>query len=141
MLGTQHLHAELRRADWGIKLFGAQLITGLRKAGLARAFYWTDTGTDMLRITVQEDGALWRLQLAGRLEGPWVAETENTWRSAPASSRRVVIDIREVTWIDQAGLRLLHAMNQAGARFVATGVAMEALVEEVTGKPARRRRA
>jgi hypothetical protein len=94
--------------------------------------------TDMLRITVQEDGALWRMQLAGRLEGAWVAETENTWRSSPGSGRRVEIDIREVTWIDQAGLRLLHAMNQAGARFVATGVAMEALVEEITGKPARR---
>ena len=93
----------------------------------------------MLRITVQEDGSLWRLHLAGRLEGAWVAETENTWRSAPGSGRRVEIDIREVTWIDQAGLRLLHSMNHAGARFVATGVAMEALVEEITGKPARQR--
>jgi hypothetical protein len=95
----------------------------------------------MLRITVQEDGPLWRLLLAGRLEGAWVAETENTWRSAPVSGRRVEIDMREVTWIDQAGLRLLQAMNQAGAHFIAKGVAMEALVEEMTGKPARHRRA
>jgi hypothetical protein len=92
----------------------------------------------MLRITVQEDGALWRLLLAGRLEGAWVVETESTWRSAPVSGRRIEIDMREVTWIDQAGLRLLQAMNQAGARFIAKGVAMEALVEEITGKPARR---
>jgi hypothetical protein len=94
----------------------------------------------MLRIEVQADSTLWRLHLAGRLEGAWVAETENTWRSAPGSDIdiRVEIDIREVTWIDQAGLRLLQAMNQAGARFVAKGVALEALVEEITGKPARR---
>ena len=94
----------------------------------------------MLRITVHEDGALWRLHLAGRLEGPWVAETENTWRSAPVSGRRVEIDMRDVTWIDEAGRRLLLAMDQAGARLIAKGVWMEALVEEITGKPAGRRR-
>jgi hypothetical protein len=88
----------------------------------------------MLRITVQEDGAPWRLHLAGRLAGAWVAETENTWRSAPASGRRVEVDLREVTWIDEAGWRLIQAMNQAGACFIAKGVAMEALVEEITGK-------
>ena len=91
----------------------------------------------MLRITVQDD-APWRLQLAGRLEGAWVAETENAWRSAPVSGRRVEVDMREVTWIDEAGRRLLRVMNQAGARFIAKGVAMEALIEEITGKPARR---
>jgi hypothetical protein len=92
----------------------------------------------MLRITVQGGGAPWRLHLAGRLEGAWVAETENTWRSAPVSGRRVEVDLRDVTWIDESGQRLLQAMNQAGASFIAKGVAMEALVEEITGRPARR---
>jgi hypothetical protein len=92
----------------------------------------------MLRITVQEDAVPWRLHLAGRLEGVWVAETENTWRSAPVSGRRVEVDLRDVTWIDESGQRLLQAMNQAGACFIAKGVAMEALVEQITGKPARR---
>ena len=93
----------------------------------------------MLKITVQEDGALWRLQLSGRLAGAWVAETENTWRSAQVSGRRVDVDLREVTGIDEAGRRLLQVMNQAGACFVAKGVAVEALVEEITGKPCRQR--
>jgi len=94
----------------------------------------------MLRITIQEEGTLWRLHLAGRLAGAWVAETENAWRSAPISGGAVEIDIREVTGIDQAGCCLLRAMNEAGARFIAKGVATEALVEEITGKPVRRRR-
>jgi len=94
----------------------------------------------MLRITVQEDGVLWRLHLAGRLDGAWVAETENTWRSAPVSGRRVEVDLRDVTWIDEAGRSLLRGMNQSGAGFIVTGVAMVALVEEITGKPARRGR-
>jgi len=92
----------------------------------------------MLRITIQDDGTLWRLHLSGRLAGAWVAETENTWRTAPVSGRRVEVDLREVKCIDEAGRRLLQAMNQAGARFIAKGVAMDALVEEITGKPVRR---
>jgi hypothetical protein len=96
--------------------------------------------SEMLRITIQEDVTLWRLQLSGRLAGAWVSETENAWRCAPLSGRRVEVDMREVTGIDEAGRSLLQAMNQAGARLVAKGVAMEALVEEITGKPSRRRR-
>jgi hypothetical protein len=94
----------------------------------------------MLRITVQEDGTLWRLHLSGRLAGAWVAETESAWRSAPVSGKRVEIDMTEVTWIDEAGRCLLQAMNQAGACFIAKGVATKALVEEITGKPAHRSR-
>src|ERR1700730_4995830 len=123
-----------------IKPVGVQLITSLRDLASHVRFTGRIPETEMLRITIHEDGALWRLHLAGRLEGAWVAETENTWRSAPVSGKRVEIDLSEVTWIDRAGRCLLQAMNQAGARFIAKGVAMEALVEEITGKPARRRR-
>ena len=91
----------------------------------------------MLRITVQEDSSRLRLHLAGRLVGLWVAETENAWRSAPTSGRQLEIDLKEVTWVDEAGWRLLQAMNQAGAHLIAGGVAIEALVEEIAGKPTR----
>ena len=97
--------------------------------------------TGMLRITLQEDGTLWRLHLAGRLAGAWVAETENTWRTALVSGRRVEIDIKEVTGLDEAGRRLLRTMNQEGARLIAKGLAMKAIVEEITGIPVRHRRA
>jgi len=95
----------------------------------------------MLRITLQEDGTLVRLHLAGRLAGAWIAETENTWHSVAVSGRPIEIDIREVTGIDEAGRCLLRAMNREGARLIAKGLAMEALVEEITGTPVRHRRA
>jgi hypothetical protein len=94
----------------------------------------------MLRITVQNDGTVWRLHLAGRLASVWVDETENIWHSAQPCGKQVEIDMRDVTGIDEAGRRLLRAMNQAGARLIAKGVAMEALVEEITGKRAHRSR-
>jgi hypothetical protein len=95
----------------------------------------------MLRITVYEDATVWRLHLAGRLAGAWVAETENTWRSASAPRRPIEIDMRELTGIDEAGRCLLRVMNQEGARLIAKGLAMEALVEEITGTRVRRSRA
>jgi hypothetical protein len=88
----------------------------------------------MLRITVHQDGGRYRLQLAGKLAGPWVAETENVWRSAPCSGKEIELDMREVTGVDDAGRELLAAMYKVGACFTTQGVAMTALIEEITGK-------
>jgi hypothetical protein len=88
----------------------------------------------MLRITLHQDGRQCRLELSGRFCGPWVAETENVWRSKPCSGKEIELDMREVTGIDDTGRELLIAMHVAGARFVVQGVAMTALIEEITGK-------
>ena len=42
--------------------------------------------------------------------------------------------MREVTGVDHAGRELLAAMHQAGARLIAKGVWMTALIEEITGE-------
>lgn len=92
----------------------------------------------MLRITVYEDAGVCRLKLAGRLGGPWVLETEKAWRSALCSTaKQIEIDMREVTGIDGPGRELLASMHQAGARLVAQGVEMVALVEEISGNQPR----
>lgn len=87
----------------------------------------------MLKITVQQDFASFRMYLAGRLADAWVTETEKTWYSAPSSVKRVEIDMREVTWVDRSGRRLLQAMHNAGAHLITEGVAMTALIEEIQG--------
>ena len=88
----------------------------------------------MLRVTVYDDGRLCRLELAGRLGGPWVAETEHAWRSSSCPDKQIEVDMRQVTAVDGAGRELLWAMHQAGARLVAEGVAMTTLVQEITGE-------
>lgn len=89
----------------------------------------------MLRITVEKVGSLCRLKLAGRLGGPWVPETEKAWRSALCSAtKQIEIDMREITAVDDDGRELLASMHHAGARLVAQGVEMTALVEEIAGK-------
>jgi hypothetical protein len=91
-------------------------------------------GKAMLRITVHQDGGQCRLELAGKLGGPWVAETVNVWLSAHCSGKEIEVDMREVTGVDAAGRELLAAMHKAGVCFTAQGVAMTALIDEITGK-------
>ena len=87
----------------------------------------------MLRITIQEESTYCRLALAGRLEGPWVLETEYAWRSSRRSGRQIELDMRQLTGVDDAGRELLLAMHLAGVRLVVEGVWMKGLVEEITG--------
>src|SRR6266478_2786232 len=88
----------------------------------------------MLRINLHQDGSQSRLELAGKLCGPWVGETERVWRSAEVSSKEIEVDIRALTGIDSAGRELLVAMHHAGARLIAKGVWMTALIEEIIGE-------
>jgi hypothetical protein len=81
----------------------------------------------MLRITNAEQ----KLVLHGQLAGPWVAELKAAWDS----SLRVV-DLTEVTFVDEAGARVLCAMKEAGVRFVARGVDTKHLLEDLNRKTA-----
>lgn len=89
----------------------------------------------MLRVMVHENETLCRLELAGRLVGPWVVETDRAWRSSSCSGKQIEIDVRGLTAIDDSGRELLAAMHAAGARLIVEGVWMKALVEEITGRP------
>lgn len=84
----------------------------------------------MLRVTQHDEAGTWRLQLEGKLAGAWTEEAERIWDSAPVGTPRHV-DLRGLTCADETGRRLLHRMQREGARFVAEGVVMKALVEEL----------
>ena len=88
----------------------------------------------MLRITVREDEKKGRIEAAGKIGGPWLAELENTWRSVQAPAREIEIDLKDVTGVDDAGRELLERMHRAGARLVARGVMMKALLDEIAGR-------
>ncbi len=84
----------------------------------------------MLRITVHEEDAQWQMKLEGKLCGAWVAETDSAWKTAPINKTRL-IDLRGVTSMDDAGKRLLCAMNRAGAKFETSGVEMNCLASDI----------
>jgi hypothetical protein len=78
----------------------------------------------MLRVAYSDtaDGQRWTL--CGRLAGPWVDELRSLWtlvrQRAPRA--RALVDLREVTFIDESGEGLLAEMELSGVEFVAAGV-------------------
>ena len=85
----------------------------------------------MLRITIHEDDKVCRLELAGRLEGPWVAETESAWCASLHADRKIEVDLRQLTGVDDAGRDLLAAIHRAGACLIVEGVWLMALIGEL----------
>jgi hypothetical protein len=83
---------------------------------------------------VHQDTTHCRLDLAGRLCGPWVGETERAWHLATCSGKQIEVDLREITGVDGAGRALLAAMHGAGARLIADGVWMRTLLEDIAAK-------
>ena len=92
----------------------------------------------MLRITIHDTPSELRLRLEGRLAGPWVREVELCCQTAQSTlrDRSLVVDLREVDFVDAAGERWLAAMYQRGAKFLASSALTRHLVRQITGGPA-----
>lgn len=87
----------------------------------------------MLRITIADTATEQRWVVHGRLTEPWVSELRSTWESSDAVRRgkACVIDLNEVTFIDERGEDVLLEIAREGARFVAGGVYTKQVVEHL----------
>ena len=97
----------------------------------------------MLRISYLNTGAEQRWKLCGQLAGAWVDELRSCWQFARTTAPRAsaVLDLSDVTFIDEAGERLLADMRTAGAEFLAAGVETRHLLDNLKAngeKPLRR---
>jgi anti-anti-sigma regulatory factor len=89
----------------------------------------------MLKITVHDAADPFRLELEGRLAGPWVCELEHCWHTAKASQPhgRLSVDLTGVTFIDQAGRYLLRLMHRDGVHLVASGLMLQDILDHIRG--------
>ena len=89
----------------------------------------------MMKIQARETGGEWILQVQGRLAGAYVPELETCWKQARASrpGRKIALDLKNVTCVDQAGRYLLEVMHVDGVRFVGAGLALEDVLKQVMG--------
>ena len=74
------------------------------------------------------------LKLEGRLAGPWVAELDRLWaQTSPArGERKIVLDLRQTTYADGKGIRMLRTIYRAtGAELVTASPWTQYLAEEV----------
>jgi|SRR5580700_10041277 hypothetical protein len=88
----------------------------------------------MLRIYYSQQ---WTL--CGQLAGPWVQELRSCWEHArrAAAGSSAVVDLSDVTFIDENGERLLAEMRSAGVEFNATGVETKHLVQNLKSRGER----
>ncbi len=89
-----------------------------------------------MRITAKDNPRALTFRLEGRLEGPWVRELEQCWRSMLDSASRptVCVDLTDVTYIDAAGKARLAEMHEQGAQFIAGDCVTKAVVDEIVGR-------
>ena len=88
----------------------------------------------MLRITVEENPQEITFKLEGRLAGPWAAELDRLWEETAPSleKRKLSLDLRETTFADASGIRVLKAIySQTGATILAGTPWTQYLAEEV----------
>ena len=71
------------------------------------------------------------LQVSGRLTAGWVPELEQCWQSV--GKKHISVDLRGVTFIDESGTRLLRRMHREGATFLAEGLLVREVVNQITG--------
>ena len=87
----------------------------------------------MLRITINETPTENRWILQGRLVGLWVSELRRSWKKTRRTdnNRKCIVDLNEVTFIDKKGERLLRTMSKEGAQFIATGIYIKHVLDQL----------
>jgi ABC-type transporter Mla MlaB component len=87
----------------------------------------------MLRITRFDSPTEQRLILEGRLTEPWIAGLNCQWEETRLThpERKFVVDLRGVMRIDSGGEFALMLMKIEGAEFLASGIRIRQLVEDL----------
>ena len=87
----------------------------------------------MLKITITETLTEKRWILQGRLVGPWVGELRKSWKKTQRdqSGRTSILDLKDVTFLEKDAEKLLHAMSKKGTQFVAEGIYIKHVLEQL----------
>ena len=73
------------------------------------------------------------MKLEGKLAHEWVDEARHAWAavSEPSCEAGIVVDLLNVSFVDDAGHELLAEMRHAGAELMGAGPLMSALIDEI----------
>jgi anti-anti-sigma regulatory factor len=87
----------------------------------------------MLRISVMNGPEITRMKLEGKLAHEWVNEARNAWAglSEVNGETEIVVDLLNVSFVDDAGHQLLAEMRHAGVELMGSGPLMSALIDEI----------
>lgn len=95
-----------------------------------------DGETNVIRITAQQESTVTRLFLEGKLSGPCVEELDKCWQTCPASEMALLVDLTNVSFVDDHGKELLARMHNKGIKLFSRSVMTKCLIEEIENTPA-----
>ena len=92
--------------------------------------------TQMIRITAQHDSSATRLFLEGKLSGPCVDELDKCWREMLVDRSVLLVDLTNVSFVDEHGKELLARMHNKGIKLFSTSLMTKCLIDEIENTPA-----
>src|SRR3984957_14614655 len=94
----------------------------------------------MLKIHFSQTVSEEKWILHGRLAGLWVNELSACWsvNHRTDTGRACIVDLNEVTFIDESGERLLRMLAGDGAQFTASGIYTKHVIEHLNVQRKRR---
>jgi outer membrane protein TolC len=87
----------------------------------------------MLKISFSETPVEEKWILEGRLSGAWVRELRASWKKHHQTDKKraCIVDLNEVTFIDQTGEGLLRVLRDEGAQFISGGCYVRHIVGQL----------
>lgn len=86
----------------------------------------------MLRISVLNEPGITRLKLEGKLAHEWVNEARKAWATlTEMNGAEFVVDLLNVSFVDDAGRKLLAEMRHSNAELIGAGPLISALIDEI----------
>jgi len=84
-------------------------------------------------ITEQLNNDVLIFKLAGALAGDWALEFQRCWMSATETRcvSKIVVDLSNVTFVDQVGKGLLSRAMKQGTELLASDILIKSIVEEI----------
>jgi len=90
----------------------------------------------VIRITAQEEPSATRLFLEGKLAGRCVDELDKCWQTCPSGEVALLVDLTNVSFVDDHGRELLTRMHNKGIKLFSKSVMTKCLIEEIENSPA-----
>ena len=87
----------------------------------------------MFRISIVDTPSQRKLVVEGTLIGPWITELRSTWTNASQDlgSRKLVIDLSDVTVINREGEDAIFDLMKKGAKFSCGGVLTRHMLKQL----------
>jgi ABC-type transporter Mla MlaB component len=91
----------------------------------------------MIRITAQHELSMTRLFLEGKLCGRSVDELDKCWRESSVPVSTLLVDLTNVSFVDEHGIALLVTMHKQGTKLFSTGLMTKCLIDQIQKNPRR----